>query len=275
MKVTSWFAAWHPQIVDADGPSWDGLRRQVAGGQFSPVGVEALGRAINTLERLLGASWPRRQYGRYGWWPAELSLLGFHVAVLPQFLALVTRLESTADEPTFMPVLRTIKRGVTTDGWRHALLQLEVARALRDPGTTITFEPEITGSAKRADLLVTRPDGSPFVVETTTLPRAQADLSREEHALHVWHAVVGLELRHGVRIAVRMRDYLDQAETTAWLDAIEQAACSLSAGAVQIVESAVGRAAVTHVNTRVQDPAFTGSRGHPRWLVSPRPCRAR
>ncbi|MGH3939908.1 MAG: hypothetical protein ACRDTG_15010 [Pseudonocardiaceae bacterium] len=63
--------------------------------------------------------------------------------MLSQFLAFVTRLQTAANAPTFAPVLRTLKRDVTGNGWRYALLQLEVSRALRGTGTTITFEPEI------------------------------------------------------------------------------------------------------------------------------------
>lgn len=133
-------------MADA-GPSWATLRQRVGSGRFSPTGALALGQAINSLERLLGRSWPRRQYDRHGWWPGELNLLGFHLAALPQFLALVTRLEAVAQEATFGTVLRTLKCGVTGDGWRHVVLQLEVSRALRGPGTSITFEPKISGSA--------------------------------------------------------------------------------------------------------------------------------
>jgi hypothetical protein len=99
-----------------------------------------------------------------------LALLGFHAAALPQFLALVTRLKAAASEPTFEEILRAVKRGVTGDGWRHALLQLEVNRALREPGTSISFEPEISGSTNRADLMITRPDGSSFLVRQPPSP---------------------------------------------------------------------------------------------------------
>jgi hypothetical protein len=246
--------------VDAAGPSWDALRDRVAsGGRFSSAGAAALKQAIGSLEQLLGPSWPRRQYERYGWWPGELNLLGFHVATLPQFLALVIRLENGADEPTFSTVLRTLKRGVTSDGWRHALLQLEVGRALRDPGTSITFEPKISGSANRADLLITRPDSSSFMVETTTLARAKTDLEREQHEQHVWQAVTAVELRHGVRIAVHMTDYLDDAETSGWLGAIEHAASSHGTDEPQLVESAVGRAEIRRAGAPGPGRRFIGT----------------
>jgi hypothetical protein len=179
-RMTSLLSAWHPLVVHATGPSWDLLRQRVARSRCSLEGAAALDQAIDSLEQLLGPSWPRRQYERHGWWPGELNLLGFHVAALPQFLALVTRLLTAAQELTFSTVLQALKRGVTGDGWRHAMLQLEVARALRGPGTCITFEPAILGSSNRADLLVARPGGSSFLVETTTLARAKADLDREE-----------------------------------------------------------------------------------------------
>ncbi|MBA4858539.1 hypothetical protein [Nocardia farcinica] len=138
---------------------------------------------------MLGPSWPGRQFERKGWWPGEFNLLMFHAAALPQFLAFVTRLGSAANEPTFATVLRGLKRGMTSTDWRNALLQLEVHRASRNPGTAITFEPEISGSRSRADLMITPTDGSAFLVETASLARADVDQAWEEYEHNVWQAV--------------------------------------------------------------------------------------
>lgn len=257
--MTTRFLGWHPLVVGDAGPSWAALRRRVGIGRFSPAGALALDQAIDSLERLLGRSWPRWQYDHHGWWPGELNLLGFHIAALPQFLALVTRLEAVANEATFGTVLRTLKRGVTRDGWRHVVLQLEVSRALRGPGTSITFEPKISGSANRADLLIARPGGSPFLVETTTLARARADLEREQHEDHVWQAVTALELQYSVRIAVHMTDHLDSAATGDWLGDIEHAASSPCAEDAQVIESAVGRAEIWQAESPVPNLAFVGA----------------
>lgn len=106
--------ACHSLVVTDEAPGWDVLRQRLTRAPFSPAGVAAVGRAIDRAEQLLGPSWPRRQFEHKGWWPGEFNLLGFHVAALPQFLALVLRLEAAVEEPTFAPVLRGLKRGATS-----------------------------------------------------------------------------------------------------------------------------------------------------------------
>lgn len=207
---------------------------------------------------MLGPSWPRRQFERKGWWPGEFNMLTFHAAALPQFLALVARLESAAREPTFETVLRGLKRGVTTADWRHALLQLEVNRAFRGSGTAVTFEPEISGGQNSADLLVMPSGDRPFLVEATSLARADVDLAWEEYEHRMWQAVTALELRHNVNIVVELIDHLDEVETAAWLDAIEQEASSSGRG-LQRVERAVGRAVVRPAGSPMLERTFVGA----------------
>lgn len=239
-------------------PSWDALRRRLIRAPYSPEGVAAVGLAIDEAERMLGPSWPGRQFERKGWWPSEFNLLMFHAAALPQFLAFVMRLEAAADEPTFTTVLRGLKRGVTSTDWRHALLQLEVHRALRSSGTTITFEPEISGSRNKADLMITPSEGSPFLVETTSLARVDVDQAWEEYEHNIWQAVTTLELRHDVRIAVELIDHRDETETATWLAAIAAAAVN-SEHEVQRVESPMGRADVRRAGSPTPQRTFVGA----------------
>lgn len=244
--------------MNDEAPSWDALRRRLTRAPYSPEGIAAVGLAIDKAERMLGRSWPGRQFERKGWWPGEFNLLMFHAAALPQFLAFVMRLESAANEPTFATVLRGLKRGVASTDWRHALLQLEVHRALRSSGTAITFEPEISGSRNKADLMITPADGSPFLVETTSLARADVDQAWEEYEHNVWQAVTTLEVRHNVRIAVELIDHRDETETAAWLAAIEAAAAS-SEHEVQRVESPMGRAEVRRAGSPTPERTFVGA----------------
>jgi hypothetical protein len=239
-------------------PSWDALRRRLTRAPYSAEGIAAVGLAIDKAERMLGPSWPRRQFERKGWWPGEFNLLAFHAAALPRFLAFVIQLESAVDEPTFTTVLRGLKRGVTSADWRHALLQLEVHRALRGPETVIAFEPEISGSSNKADLMITPADGSAFLVETTSLARADVDQAWEAYEHDIWQAVNMLELRHNVRIAVELIDHCDNAETTAWLTAIEAAAASTK-HEVQRIESPMGRAEVRRVGSPSPERTFVGA----------------
>lgn len=244
--------------MNDEAPTWNSLRERLPRAPFSPAGVAAVGQIIDRAERLLGPAWPRRQFERKRWWPGEFNLLAYHAAALPQFLPLVMRLETAAEEPTFATVLRGLKRGVTSTDWRHALLQLEVGRALRSPDTAIMFEPEIRGSVNRADLVVTPAEGPPFLVETTSLALADVDQTWETYEHRLWQALAALELRHDVRISVELVDHRDETETTAWLNAIEVAASSRS-HEVQHVESLVGRAKIRHPGLPMPDRAFVGA----------------
>ncbi|RSM59235.1 hypothetical protein DMH03_25605 [Amycolatopsis sp. WAC 01376] len=244
--------------MSRDAPSWDDLRRRLVAERFSAAGIAALGHAIDQAERILGKAWPSRQFERKGWWPAEFNLFAFHAAALPRFLELVLQFEAAANEPTFATVLRGLKRGVTSADWRHALLQLEVHRALRSSGTAITFEPEISGSRNKADLMIAPSEGSPFLVETTSLARADVDQSWEEYEHNVWQAVTQLELRHNVRIAVELFDHRDDTETATWLAAIEAAAVS-SEHEVQRVEAPMGRAEVRRAGSPTPERTFVGA----------------
>ncbi|MBY8863894.1 hypothetical protein K7711_46045 [Nocardia sp. CA2R105] len=207
---------------------------------------------------MLGPTWPERQFERMGWWPPEFNMLMFHTAALPQFLALVLRLEAAAKEPTFASVLRGLKRGVTPADWRHALLQLEVARALGSPDWAITFEPEIKGSRSKADVMVAPSTGAAFLVEITSLARADVDQVWEKSNHEVWQAVTALELRHNVCIAAELIDHDDRTEIAAWLDAIETAAAS-SEHEVQCVESPTGRAEVRRAGSAMAKSSFVGA----------------
>src|SRR5665647_3714114 len=83
---------------------------------------------LDRLEARLGGSWPRRLYAKRGRLYPELLWFSSHVSVLPQFLTFAVELEAVAEEPTFSPVLRVLKREPSGTEWRHARLQLEVAR---------------------------------------------------------------------------------------------------------------------------------------------------
>ena len=244
--------------MNDEAPGWDTLRRRLTRAPYSPEGIAVVGMAIDKAEQILGPSWPGRQFERKGWWPGEFNLLMLHAAALPQFLAFVMRLESAVKEPTFAAVLRVLKRGVTSSDWRHVLLQLEVHRALRSRETTITFEPEISGSRHKADLMITPTEGSSFLVETTSLARADVDQEWEEYEHNVWQAVTTLELRHNVRITVELIDHRNEAETGAWLAAIEAAAFS-SEHAIQRVESPMGRAEISRAGSPTPKRTFVGA----------------
>jgi hypothetical protein len=244
--------------MNHDAPSWDDLRRRLVPERFSAAGIAALSRLIDQAELLLGKGWPRRQFERMGWWPAEFNLLAFHAAALPQFLALMLRFEGAVEEPTFAAVLRGLKRGATSTDWRHALLQLEVSRALRDSDTAITFEPEINGSRNKADLVIMHSADTPFLVETTSLARADVDLAWEAYEDKLWQAVTALESGYNVRIAVKLIDHCDEAETAVWLNAIKAAASS-SGDAVQLVESPLGRAEVRRIGSPTPEHTFVGA----------------
>src|SRR5690348_4144876 len=137
-----------------DVPTWELLQRWNEGSSLPPVGKAAVRTALESLERRLSPSWLRRQFGRQGWLPPELIGFAAYTAVLPQLLTLYVRFDTWADTPSFSPVFAKIRRTCTTTDWRHALLQLEVARGARAAGWSVSFEPDIPGSVNHGDLLL-------------------------------------------------------------------------------------------------------------------------
>jgi hypothetical protein len=115
-------------IPSVDGPSWSVIHNLAENSSLSRDGKAAVAQLLDRLEARLGESWPRRLYAKRGHLHPEFVGSSGHVAVLPRFLTFAVQLEAVAEEPTFSPVLRVLKREPSGTDWRHAGLQLEVAR---------------------------------------------------------------------------------------------------------------------------------------------------
>jgi hypothetical protein len=210
--------------VTGSEPTWQELDGLISHGGLTDQGVVTVRWAIARLRTLLGDSWLGRQYRKQGRLPAELLLAGSHRYVLPQALWFVLRLDHLAAEPTFSKVKAELRRGADSAAWRHALLQMEVARAAEDRGDRVTFEPAIPVSKKHGDLLIDGGTDRAWMVETTTVPRAAIDLNWQEYEDHFMAAIRVIELRHDVTCVVVLDDHMDPDETRAWLAAVENAA---------------------------------------------------
>ena len=115
-------------IPSVDLPSWSVIHHLAENSSLSRDGKAAVAQLLDRLEARLGGPWPRRLHDKRGRLYPELLLFASHVAALPQFLTFAVQLEAVAEEPTFSPVLRVLKREPSGTDWRHARLQLEVAK---------------------------------------------------------------------------------------------------------------------------------------------------
>jgi hypothetical protein len=241
-------------------PDWATLRRLAEGGGLSSEGKAAVVWALANLERLLGPSWPGRQFRLYGRLPGELLMFASYQYVLPQFLSLVMRLRSAAGESTFDPVLAGLRRGLDSAGWRHLLLQMEVARAARTFDSAASFEPKVPGTDRKADVSLEPTDGKVELVETTTLFRSEVDRQWEEYEDRLRRSLMEIERRHGVYSITHLTDHLDSAATEDWLLAVNVAAADASAsGQQQKVRSAAGEILLCTTGFARRTATFTGA----------------
>lgn len=212
-----------------DEPTWNLLHHLAAESSLSRDGKSAVGQLLDRLEARLGRSWPRRLYSTRGHIFPELLLFSSHVVALHRLLTFAVQLESVADEPTFAPVLRVLKREPSGTDWQHARLQLEVARGARAAGWGAEFEPRIPGATRKGDLLLAVGEGNKVLVETTTLFRSKDDLSAEHFERELLDHIGGVGRRHAVNAIVDLVQVLDTDATADWLEAIEAAAAEVKA----------------------------------------------
>jgi len=218
-------------------------------------------------EEILGSEFPALTFDKFVGLPGELLMFGTHRYALPQFLSFMLALRDAATEPTFRTVVNGVIKGVDVPAWYHLLLQLEAGRVCREMGYSVGYEPNIEGSASKADLLVDAA-GSPWLIETTVVLRGDADKTWERYEDMVKSRLLGIELRYGVTCVTVLDDHPDGAAadggldpaTEAWLEVVEFAAEQAHAsGSVQGV--AAGHARVEIYPDGVPDgtTTFTGA----------------
>ena len=246
-------------VID-DEPTWMMLSRLADGNALSDNGKAAAQRLLDRVSGLLGPRWPAAYFARNGRLPAELLMFSTHRAVLPQFLAFALRLGEASSEPTFKSVLSALRKGVEVSGWRHTLLQLEVARVCRQAGAAYSFEPAIPGSVHKADLQVEDGAPAPWLVETTTVLRGDVDKAWEDYEQRFRATIRRIEYQHAVTCVVAFDDHADDAVTAEWLATIELAAAhAQSVGVPQQVTSPVGTVTVLAGPPPAGTTLFTGA----------------
>lgn len=224
IRLKGWPQAREHTGVIGSEPTWQDLDDLISRNGLTDQGVATMRWALKRLRTLLGDSWLVRQYRKQGRLPGELLLAGTHRYALPQALRFILRLDHIAAEPTFAKVKAELRRGADSATWRHALLQLEVARAAEDRDDAVSFEPAIPGSKSCGDLLIDGGTDQAWMVETTTIPRAAIDLDWQDYEDQFKGAIRRIELRHNVACVVFLDDHTTQDETQAWLAAVEAAA---------------------------------------------------
>ncbi|MES9607084.1 hypothetical protein [Actinomadura sp. NPDC000929] len=240
--------------------TWQDLDRLISSNGLTDQGVETTRWALMRLRMLLGDSWLARQYRKQGWIPGELLFAGTHVYGLPHALWFILQLDHAVTEPTFTKIRAELRRGADPSMWRHTLLQLEVARAAQDRGSIATFEPAIPGSSRHGDLLIDGDTDRPWMVETTTVPRAAVDRDWQSYEDGLMAAIRQIELRHNVTCTVALDGHMVKDDTQAWLDAVEAVAESTtgSVGA-NPVPSEIGVVTVHRGAVPVGTVRFTGA----------------
>ncbi|WP_213454910.1 hypothetical protein [Rhizomonospora bruguierae] len=244
-----------PKAMDEDEPTWQQIHGMIGRGGLSEAGAAAARWAVDQFRARLGESWSGRQYDKGGWFPLELLAVGAYRYALPQVLSWALWLNAAAAEPTFAKVRTSMKKGMDTSTWRHTWLQLEVARAASSMGASFSFEPPIPGSIKSGDLLIDPEGGSPWMVETVTVPRADVDMKWEDYEDRFQAAIRRVEHKHNVTCVVVLDDHSTDAETQAWLSAIDAiASIAAESRQVQVIQWDIG------VVTVYPDPPPPGPR---------------
>jgi hypothetical protein len=216
-------------ITSVDEPTWRLMHHLAETSSMSREGKAAVAHLLDRLEARLGRSWPRRLYAKRGHLFPEFVAFSGYVAVLPRLLTFAVQLEAVAEEPTFSPVLRVLKREPSSTDWQHVKLQLEVARTARAAGWGAKFEPSIPGSARKGDLLLAVGKGDRVLVETTTLFRAREDMSDESFEDALQERIGVIERQHCIQAIVDLVQRLDMDATNDWVEAIEGAAAEVRA----------------------------------------------
>lgn len=240
-------------------PTWELMHRFNDGSGLPPDRKDAVRSVLAGLESRLGSSWVMRQFRDQGWLPPEFLAFAAYTAALPQLLTLYTRLEAWADEPGFRPVFSKVRRTCTTTDWRHAMLQIEVARAARAMGWAATFEPDIPDSGNKGDLLLNTGGESPVLVETTTLGRTSDDLLTDqfEHQLQDW--LMRLERQHGVHTVTDLLDRPEPEAAQRWFGEIAQAAAAVAgSGSPVTLRCSSGTVTVRPGDAPVGEATFSG-----------------
>lgn len=217
-----------------DAPTWDLFREMVPASSLSDEGVSATRWALGLLEDTFGRTWPARQFREQGWVPGFLLGYATHRSELPRLLVAACHLDRFRRSPTLRPVLSKVKKTVTDSGWRHLLLQLEVARAGEAVGASVRFEPPILGSQCSGDVELRR-SGQVVTVETTSLSRADADLAHQRFESGLQQSLQELARQNGVAMEVSLSGHPLDDFNSSWFERIDSAATTVARTGARLI----------------------------------------
>jgi hypothetical protein len=210
-----------------DAPTWDLFREMGASSSLSDEGIAATRWALGLLEDTLGRSWPVRQFRQQGWVPGFLLSYASHRSDLPRLLDVACRVDRFRDSPTLRPVLSQAKKSVTDSGWRHMMLQLEVARVGETFGASVRFEPMIAGSKRSGDVEIAW-DSKRVTVETTSLSRADTDRAHQRFESRLHRLLQHVAWARGVAIEVSLSGHPAEDLDSSWIESIDSAAATVA-----------------------------------------------
>lgn len=212
-----------PETV-RDLPSWDVLRSMGTPSALTAEGMAATCWALGLCEEMLGRSWPLRQFRQQGWIPGELVSYASARHGLPRLLAIACQLDRFRHDDSLRKVVAGVRnRTVTDSGWRHLVLELEVARAGVEVGATVQFEPLIFGSPRSADVEL-RVGDLVVYVETTSLTRADMDKRQEQLERRLSSQLDAICLEHAVAMDAKLLIPASEEASARWVKEIAQSA---------------------------------------------------
>lgn len=194
---------------------------------LSDEGLAATSWALDLLEEAFGRSWPVRQFRQQGWVPGFLLGYASHRSELPRLLDVACRIDRFRHSPTLWPVLSQVKNSVTDSGWRHLMLQVEVARLAETFGASARFEPLIEGSDRSGDVEIAW-DGQRVTVETTSLSRADTDRAHQRFESELHRSLQNVAWARSVAMEVSLSAHPAGDLDSSWIESIDSAAATVA-----------------------------------------------
>jgi hypothetical protein len=151
--------------------------------------------------------------------------------------------------------MRNVKRTVDAAGWRHMLLQLEIARAGIEFGARAQFEPAIADTGRLADVELANSELT-LTIETTSLSRSDVDRQRERFEGRLRTTLDNIARTHNVAMDVIVTGHPDPAAVEAWVGAIESSSPFVARTGIRLTRSSSwARAVVTRATNADPSPA--------------------
>lgn len=210
-------------------PSWSVLRGWIDRPDRPAAWREAALWALGVLESELGARWPERTWAKFGRLTGPVAMSGAYVFAYVELLELALRLQLLHDALGRDRLTKLMKRTVAAMDMAHLRVQLEVAGFAARAGVGVTFEPQVSGSRRRGDLLIDFGSES-VLIECAAMGRADTAVEDDGWMQRVANDLRLLNVNPGVGITATFTERLDDDATVALLEHVRRASAFVAAG---------------------------------------------